>query len=82
MAVIDVVNTKGENVSQLDLPEGIFNIPVKREVLHEVVNMQLAARRAGTASVKRRGDVKGSTRKLFRQKGTGRAGVVISRLRF
>jgi large subunit ribosomal protein L4 len=73
MAVIDVVNTKGEPISQLDLPEGIFNIQVKREVLHEVVNMQLAARRAGTASVKRRGDVRGSTRKLFRQKGTGRA---------
>jgi large subunit ribosomal protein L4 len=73
MAVIDVVNTKGETISQLDLPEGIFNIQVKRGVLHEVVNMQLAARRAGTASVKRRGDVRGSTRKLFRQKGTGRA---------
>ena len=73
MAVIDVVNKKGEKVSQLELPDDIFDIEVKPSVLHEVVTMQLAAKRSGTASVKRRSDVKGSTKKLFRQKGTGRA---------
>lgn len=73
MAVIDVKNTAGDKVSQVDLSDSIFNIEVKPEVLHEVVKMQLACRRAGTASVKRRSDVKGSTRKLYRQKGTGRA---------
>lgn len=73
MAVIDVKNTAGDKVSQVDLSDSIFNIEVKSEVLHEVVKMQLACRRAGTASVKRRSDVKGSTRKLYRQKGTGRA---------
>ncbi len=73
MAVIDVVNSRGEPVSQALLPDEIFDIPVKAAVLHEVVTMQLACRRAGTASVKHRGDVAGSTRKLFRQKGTGRA---------
>ena len=73
MAVVDVLNSKGEKVSQVELSDEIFNVPVKSSVLHEVVTMQLASRRAGTASVKRRGEVKGSTKKLFRQKGTGRA---------
>lgn len=73
MAVIDVQNKKGETVSQVDLSDEVFGVPVKPDVLHEVVRMQLASRRAGTASVKRRSDVSGSTRKLFRQKGTGRA---------
>lgn len=73
MAVIDVVNQKGEKVSQVDLPDQIFGVPVKGSVLHEVVKMQLASRRAGTHAVKHRSDVAGSTRKLFRQKGTGRA---------
>lgn len=73
MAVVDVQNMAGDKLSQIDLSDSIFNIEVKSEVLHEVVKMQLACRRAGTASVKRRSDVKGSTRKLYRQKGTGRA---------
>lgn len=73
MAVVDVKNMAGDKVSQIDLSDSIFNIEVKPEVLHEVVKMQLACRRAGSASVKRRSDVKGSTRKLYRQKGTGRA---------
>ncbi len=73
MAVVDVINTAGEKVSQIELAEGLFNVPVKASVLHEVVRSQLAKKRAGTASVKNRSDVRGSTRKLFRQKGTGRA---------
>ncbi|QTA85369.1 50S ribosomal protein L4 [Desulfonema magnum] len=73
MAVVDVLNSKGENVSQKELADSIFNVPVRPSILHDVVVMQLACRRSGTASVKHRSDVKGSTRKLFRQKGTGRA---------
>ena len=73
MAVVDVLNQKGEKISQAELAEGCFNIEVKSSVLHEVVTMQLANRRAGTASVKNRSDIQGSGRKLFRQKGTGRA---------
>jgi large subunit ribosomal protein L4 len=73
MAVADVLNCKAEKVSQVELEDNIFNIPVRSNVLHEVVTMQLANRRAGSASVKHRSDVKGSRRKLFRQKGTGRA---------
>ena len=73
MSIIDVYNINGEKVSQLELADSIFNVPVKPSVLHEVVTMQLACKRAGSASVKHRSDVKGSTRKLYKQKGTGRA---------
>jgi large subunit ribosomal protein L4 len=73
MAVVDVLNCSGEKVSEIDLNETIYNVPVKTNVLHEVVQMQLAGRRAGSASAKQRSEVSGSTRKLFRQKGTGRA---------
>jgi large subunit ribosomal protein L4 len=73
MAVVDVVNISGEVVSQAELSDSIFNVPVKKSVLHQVVTAQLAARRSGTAAVKRRSDVRGSRHKLYRQKGTGRA---------
>ena len=73
MAVVDVLNQKGEKISQAELADECFNIEVKSSVLHEVVTAQLAKRRAGTASVKNRSEIRGSTRKLFRQKGTGRA---------
>ncbi len=73
MAVVDVLNQKGEKISQAELADDCFNIEVKSSVLHEVVTAQLAKRRAGTASVKNRREIRGSTRKLLRQKGTGRA---------
>jgi large subunit ribosomal protein L4 len=73
MPVIDVQNTKGKQISQVELAEDVFSIPVKSSVLHEVVTMQLSNRRSGTAAVKHRGDVRGSRKKLYRQKGTGRA---------
>jgi len=73
MAVVEVLNCKAEKVSETDLADDIYNVPVKASVLHEVVTMQLAGRRAGSAAVKHRSDVRGSGRKLFRQKGTGRA---------
>ncbi len=73
MATVDVINIKGDKVSQADLPDEIFNVTVNGPVLHQVVKAQLAARRSGTACVKNRSDVTGSSRKLYRQKGTGRA---------
>lgn len=73
MAVVDVYNAKGEKVSEMELADAVFAVPAKAPVLHQVVRMQQARKRAGTAQVKRRGDVRGSTKKLFRQKGTGRA---------
>jgi large subunit ribosomal protein L4 len=73
MAAIDVIDIGGNKVSQIELSDEIFNVNVKKSVLHEVVKMQLANKRSGTACVKNRSDVRGSTRKLFRQKGTGNA---------
>ena len=73
MAVIEVHNIEGKSVAQVDLPDAVFNVPVKMHVLHEVVTMQLAQRRSANPKVKHRGDVAGSTRKLYKQKGTGRA---------
>ncbi len=73
MAVLDVINQEGKKVSQAELADDCFNVEVKSSVLHEVVKMQLAKRRAGSAAVKNRSDIRGSSRKLFRQKGTGRA---------
>ena len=83
MATVDVLNSAGKKVSETQLSEEIFNTPIKKNVLHEVVRSQLVAKREGTAACKTRGMVKGSTRKLFRQKGTGnaRAGSVKSPLR-
>lgn len=73
MAVVDVRNIEGKAVSQVELTDAIFNVPVKGHVLHAVVRMQLANRRNANPKVKHRGEVAGSTRKLYRQKGTGRA---------
>jgi large subunit ribosomal protein L4 len=73
MAVVDVLNSSGDKVSTTELNDSIFSVPVKDSVLHDVVKMQLAKKRAGSASVKGRSDVRGSGSKPFRQKGTGRA---------
>jgi len=73
MAVVDVFNIKGKKVSQRELPDALFSVPAKPSVLHAVVTMQLASKRSGSAAVKHRSDIRGSGRKLFRQKGTGRA---------
>ena len=83
MAAVEVVDRAGEKVSKIDLSDDIFGTPVKKSVLHDVVRMQLAKRRSGTAKVKGRSEIVGSTKKLYRQKGTGnaRAGDVKSPLR-
>ncbi len=83
MAAVDVLNSAGNKVSEAELPDEIFSIPVKTSVLHEVVRSQLVAKRAGTAASQTRAMVTGSTKKLFRQKGTGnaRSGSVKSPLR-
>lgn len=73
MATVDVLNIKGDKVSQAELPDEIFSVAVNAPVLHQVVKAQLAAKRSGTACVKNRSDVRGSSKKLYRQKGTGRA---------
>jgi large subunit ribosomal protein L4 len=73
MAVADVYNMDGEKVSETDLTDEVFDVPVKRHILHEVVRMQMTNRRSGTAAAKGRSSVRGGGQKPYRQKGTGRA---------
>ncbi|XOF32265.1 MAG: 50S ribosomal protein L4 [Candidatus Electrothrix sp. YB6] len=73
MSVCDVVNTSAEKVAEIEINEKLFGIEVDTGVLHEVVCMQRANRRRGTASTKTRGQVRGGGAKPWRQKGTGRA---------
>ncbi|MBF0528955.1 MAG: 50S ribosomal protein L4 [Deltaproteobacteria bacterium] len=73
MPVVDVYNLKKEIVGQVTLPDSIYQVPLKQHLVHEVVVSQLANRRSGTACVKARSEIAGSTKKPYRQKGTGRA---------
>jgi large subunit ribosomal protein L4 len=70
---VQVVNLDNEPVREIELPEAVFAYPYKEHLIHEAVQAMLAARRAGTHKTKTRGEVSGSGRKLWRQKGTGRA---------
>jgi large subunit ribosomal protein L4 len=72
---LNVVNAQGEAVGTMQLDPSELGGKINRQLLHEVVLMYLANQRAGTHSTLRRGEVAGSTRKLFRQKGTGNARV-------
>jgi len=75
MTTVDVYNLNREKVGEIDLKEEIFNVPIKKHVLHQVVVSQLASKRVGSAATKTRSEVRASGRKLWRQKGTGRARV-------
>jgi large subunit ribosomal protein L4 len=70
---IAVKNFDNQQVREIELPEEIFGYPYKEHLIHEAVQSYLAGLRRGTHKVKTRSEVSGSGRKLWRQKGTGRA---------
>ncbi len=70
---IDVYNVKGKIIDKISLPKEIFAAKINPILMAQAVRVYLANHRAGSASTKTRGEVKGSTRKIYRQKGTGRA---------
>src|SRR5579863_4893061 len=70
---IEVKNITGSSVGSIDLDDSVFAAEVHEHLLWEVVKWQLAKRRAGTASTKRFGEVRGTTKKIWKQKGTGQA---------
>ncbi len=70
---LDVVNSSGKNVKSIEVDDLVFGIKPNKAVVHQTMVAQRANLRQGTHSTKTRGEVAGSTRKLFRQKGTGRA---------
>ena len=73
LGVATVVDAAGKDLETRDLSKDLFAVPADVNTLHLVVRAEQAARRRGTASSKTRGEVSGSTAKLYRQKGTGRA---------
>jgi large subunit ribosomal protein L4 len=73
MITLNVYNRQGETVGTVDVDPAEFGGKINRQLLHDVVLMYLANQRAGTHSTLRRGEVAGSTKKVFRQKGTGNA---------
>ncbi len=70
---LSVYDVKGEIVEDIDVREDVFAVPFNEPVVHQAMVRQLANKRQGSASTKNRGEVAGSTRKLYRQKHTGRA---------
>src|SRR5271168_1758742 len=73
MATLDVFNLKREKVGSIDRADEVFGTEVREHLFYEVVKAQLASKRQGTQSGKNRSAVSGSTKKLYKQKGTGRA---------
>jgi len=70
---VTVYNTKGKEVKKLNLSDDVFGVEPNPVLVHQALLMHLANKRQGTVQAKTRGEVVGSQRKLFRQKGTGRA---------
>ncbi len=73
MAVTDILNIEGAKVGEVEIMDEVFNCEVKQHLIHDVIKMQLANRRRGTAKTKGRSEVSGGGRKPYKQKGTGQA---------
>jgi len=70
---VDVIDISGKVIDSIDLPNEIFGVKINKALIAQAVRVYLANQRQGSASTKTRGEVRGSTRKIYRQKGTGRA---------
>ena len=73
MTTFDVFNMKREKVGSIDLADEVFGTEVREHLFYEVVKAQLASKRQGTQCAKNRSAVSGSTKKMYKQKGTGQA---------
>lgn len=69
----DVINLDSKSVGSVDLAEAVFGLDVREDILHRVVRWQLAKRQSGDHKTKTVGEIRGTTAKPFKQKGTGRA---------
>ncbi len=69
----NVINLDNKSAGEIELADDVFGLPARPDILHRMVRYQLAKRRAGTHKTKTLGEVRGSTRKPIRQKGTGSA---------
>ncbi|MDD9916239.1 MAG: 50S ribosomal protein L4, partial [Rhodospirillaceae bacterium] len=68
-----VITLENKAAGEIDLADEVFGAPMRKDILARMVNYQLAKRRAGSANTKELSDIRGTTAKPFRQKGTGRA---------
>ena len=80
MSKVDIKKSDGEKAGTIELDDQIFGIEPNVAVMHQVVNAQLAAKRAGTHNTKTRAEVRGGGAKPWKQKGTGRARAGSSRI--
>lgn len=69
----NIINTQGKTTGRINLPDEMFRLKINPELLAQAVRVYMANKHQASAKVKTRGEVKGSTRKIWRQKGTGRA---------
>jgi large subunit ribosomal protein L4 len=72
MAKVKVLNLGGESVGEIELSDEVFGADVNEPLLYEVLKAQLASKRSGSANTKTRSEVAGSSKKIYKQKGTGR----------
>ncbi len=73
MAKVNLINIKGEKLKDITISDSIFKIETNDDALKKMIRLQLDATRQGTAKTKNKGEVSGSGRKPWKQKGTGRA---------
>ncbi|HLG17890.1 MAG TPA: 50S ribosomal protein L4 [Blastocatellia bacterium] len=73
MPVVKVKNLNNEEVGEIELSEKVFGAPLNKPLIYSAIKNYLANQRAGTSATKTRGNTRGSGRKLWKQKGTGRA---------
>lgn len=73
MATVKVRNLKNKEIGDIELLDAIFGVELNESLIHAAIRNYLANRRQGTSATKTRGNVSGSGRKLWKQKGTGRA---------
>src|SRR5215216_1905639 len=73
MPTVKVRNIQNEEVGEVELSDAVFGAPLNESLIHAAVKNFMANARAGTVGTKTRGDVSGAGRKLWKQKGTGRA---------
>ncbi|HWC75982.1 MAG TPA: 50S ribosomal protein L4 [Blastocatellia bacterium] len=73
MPVVKVVNLSNEEVGEIELSDDVFGAPLNKPLIYSAVKSYLANQRSGTSATKTRGNTSGSGKKLWRQKGTGRA---------
>jgi large subunit ribosomal protein L4 len=71
MAKVKVLNLRAESVGEIELVDDVFGADVNEPLLYEVLKAQLASRRSGSANTKTRSEVAGSSKKIYKQKGTG-----------